>query len=117
MLHRCTSLLWMLEGTSALASRLLTDTSLLDRRSQSSEDDMPRVRLFDEVPPPTKWPLLRPRLYVTVRSVRAKVRRRGGGLPDGAAEGAGRFLRGPLHSGVLQQEMHTEFSRPVQNCW
>lgn len=35
-----------------------------------------------------------------------------------AADGWGRFFwRGPLHSGVLQQVMHTEFSLPVQNCW
>lgn len=27
------------------------------------------------------------------------------------------FCRGPLHSGVLQQVMHTELSLPVQNCW
>lgn len=35
-----------------------------------------------------------------------------------AADGCGRFFwRGPLHSGVLQQVMHTELSLPVQNCW
>lgn len=35
-----------------------------------------------------------------------------------AADGGGRFFcRGPLHSGVLQQVMHTELSFPVQNCW
>ena len=35
-----------------------------------------------------------------------------------AADGWGRFFwRGPLHSGVLQQVMHTELSLPVQNCW
>lgn len=36
---------------------------------------------------------------------------------DITADGMGLFLRGPLQSGVLQQEMQTEFSRPVQNCW
>lgn len=34
-----------------------------------------------------------------------------------ASEWAGRFLRGPLQSGVLQQVMQTELSLPVQNCW
>lgn len=35
-----------------------------------------------------------------------------------AADGWGRFFwRGPLHSGVLQQVMHTELSLLVQNCW
>lgn len=33
-----------------------------------------------------------------------------------AADGTGRFLLGPLQSGVLQQEMQTEFNLPVQNC-
>lgn len=38
--------------------------------------------------------------------------------PDAAAaDGTGRPLRGPLQSGVLQQEMQTESSLPVQNCW
>lgn len=63
-------------------------------------------------------------VYVTGRSVnngrkRVRERRRGRfvcGL-DVAAEGMGRFLLGPLQSGVLQQEMQTEFSLPVQNCW
>ena len=31
------------------------------------------------------------------------------------AEDGGLFC--PLHSGVLQQVMHTELSLPVQNCW
>lgn len=35
-----------------------------------------------------------------------------------AADSRGRFFcRCPLHSGVLQQVMHTELSLPVQNCW
>lgn len=34
-----------------------------------------------------------------------------------AIEGTSRFLLGPLQSAVLQQEMQTEFSLPVQNCW
>lgn len=34
-----------------------------------------------------------------------------------ASEWAGRFLREPLQSGVLQQVMQTELSLPVQNCW
>lgn len=36
---------------------------------------------------------------------------------DVPADGTGRFLLGPLQSGVLQQVMHTELSLPVQNCW
>lgn len=64
-----------------------------------------------------------PPVYVSARSVssgRKKVRERRRRLIcrlDIAAEGTGRFLLGPLQSGVLQQEMQTEFSRPVQNCW
>lgn len=38
-------------------------------------------------------------------------------LDAATADGMGRLLRGPLQSGVLQQEMQTEFSLPVQNCW
>lgn len=57
-----------------------------------------------------------PSVYVS--SGRTKVRKRSGGGPDvAAADRAGLFLRGPLQSGVLQQEMQTEFSLPVQNCW
>lgn len=57
-------------------------------------------------------------LYVKGRS-RKKVRkrRRGRLVCITAADGMGRFLLGPLQSGVLQQEMHTEFMLPVQNCW
>lgn len=41
------------------------------------------------------------------------------GRAVGAGEELGErfFCLGPLHSGVLQQEMHTELSLPVQNCW
>lgn len=59
-------------------------------------------------------------LYVTGRSVSSGRRRRSVRCvcrKDVAADRGGRFLRGPLQSGVLQQEMQTEFSRPVQNCW
>lgn len=59
-------------------------------------------------------------VYVKGRS-RKKVRKRRRGrsvrIPAAAADGMGRFFLGPLHSGVLQQEMHTEFMLPVQNCW
>lgn len=59
-------------------------------------------------------------VYVTGRSVssgRKKVKKRKSGRLDVAAELTGRFLLGPLQSGVLQQEMQTEFTLPVQNCW
>ncbi|KAG8004471.1 hypothetical protein GBF38_008704 [Nibea albiflora] len=58
-------------------------------------------------------------VYVKGRS-RKKVRKRRRGrfvrIPA-TADGMGRFFLGPLQSGVLQQEMHTEFMLPVQNCW
>lgn len=51
---------------------------------------------------------------------RTKTERENTGRVTAAAAAAdcGRFFcRGPLHSGVLQQAMHTELSLPVQNCW
>lgn len=58
--------------------------------------------------------------WVYVRRGRRSVSSRGrkvwrSGRP--APDGTGRFLLGPLQSGVLQQVMHTELRRPVQNCW
>lgn len=52
-------------------------------------------------------------------SRRRRMRARGAVLfRADAPEGRGLFLgRGPLHSGVLQQLMHTELILPVQNCW
>lgn len=59
-------------------------------------------------------------VYVSSSRTRKLRTRSGAGFVrrlDVAADGTGLFLRGPLQSGVLQQEMQTEFSRPVQNCW